>query len=120
MVQGQHTASYLGLVPHLRAHGCLARARAHYLLYGLYHATLLSGYDIFSRWNKKRKLWGDGRVWRAANTLLTCHVVAFGLLLFSGHITPHPLPRFEEVAEQVGCDGVSGWAWDGGSNQTLR
>ena len=25
---------------------------AHYLLYGLYHASLLAGYDTFSRWNK--------------------------------------------------------------------
>ncbi len=110
--QGRHTASYLGLTLTFGLMGIWHGLELHYILYGLYHAALLSGYDIFNRWNKKRRLWRDGPVWRGANILLTCHVVAFGLLLFSGHITPQRPPRFEEIAEQVGCDGVVGWAWD--------
>ncbi|MGV3531413.1 MAG: MBOAT family O-acyltransferase, partial [Chthoniobacteraceae bacterium] len=110
--KGKHTASYLGLTLTFGLMGIWHGLELHYILYGFYHAALLCGYEVFSRWNKKRKLWGDGPFWRGANILLTCHVVAFGLLLFSGHITPKPPPRFEEVAEVVDCESVSGWAWD--------
>jgi membrane protein involved in D-alanine export len=58
-----------------------------FVLYGLYHGTLLSGYDIFSRWNKRHQVWGSGPFWTAASVLLTFHAFAFGLLIFSGHFT---------------------------------
>lgn len=110
--KGRHTASYLGFTLTFGLMGIWHGPELRYILYGLYHAALLCGYEIFSRWNKKRKLWGDGRVWRGANIVITGHVIAFGLLLFSGHITPQPVPRYEQIAEQVGCEGVVGWAWD--------
>jgi membrane protein involved in D-alanine export len=59
----------------------------YYILYGLYHAALLCGFDWFSRWNKERKWWPDSRITRIASIVLTFHVVAFGLLLFSGKLT---------------------------------
>jgi membrane protein involved in D-alanine export len=58
----------------------------HYIIYGLYHGCLLVGYDVFSRWNRERKLWGDGPLWRAASVLVTVHVVCFGFLIFSGYM----------------------------------
>ena len=60
----------------------------YYLLYGLYHGTLLVGHDLFTRWNKPRRLWGNGPLWRAAGTVLTFHLVCLGFLLFSGRIGP--------------------------------
>ncbi len=59
----------------------------HYLVYGLYHSALLSGYEAFERWNKTHRVWGQGRVWKAASIFVTLQFVAFGLLLFSGHLT---------------------------------
>ena len=60
----------------------------HYILYGLYHAALLSGYDAFARWNKTAKRWGEGRAQTVADLLLTFHAIAFGMLLFSGRLIP--------------------------------
>ena len=60
----------------------------YYLLYGLYHGTLLVGHDLFTRWNKPRRVWGNGPLWRAAGTLVTFHLVCLGFLLFSGRIGP--------------------------------
>jgi hypothetical protein len=59
-----------------------------YLLYGLYHATLLVGHDLFIRWNKPRRIWGNGPLWRATGTVVTFHLVCLGFLLFSGRIGP--------------------------------
>lgn len=60
--------------------------QVHYFLYGLYHASLLVGYDVFNRWNARRKLWGSGPGWHAAGIVVTFHAVCFGFLLFSGRL----------------------------------
>ena len=46
------------------------------------------GHDLFTRWNKPRRVWGNGPLWRAAGTLVTFHLVCLGFLLFSGRIGP--------------------------------
>ena len=79
----------------------------HYILYGLYHASLLCGYDAFARWNKKRKFWPDGRLAAQANIVLTFHVFAFGLLIFSGRLEPPVPPRHDEVADKIDCQQMS-------------
>ena len=61
----------------------------HYLIYGIYHACLITGHDIFARWNRphpdsKARLWGESLPWQIAGILVTSHVVAFGFLIFSG------------------------------------
>lgn len=48
---------------------------------------LVSGYDWFARWNKQTKRCPGGPGWRALDIALTFHAVAFGMLLFSGHLT---------------------------------
>ena len=85
--KGKHTANYLGLFLTFGLMGVWHGTATHYLLYGLYHATLLCGYDWFARWNKQAKRWGDSPAWRLLNVVLTFHVVCFGLLLFSGRLT---------------------------------
>ena len=57
-----------------------------YLLYGLYHAGLMIGYDRFTRWNKERAVWGTAWRWQVAALLLTFHAVCFGFLLFSDRL----------------------------------
>jgi hypothetical protein len=37
--------------------------------------TLLSVHDVFSRWNRRHKLWGDGPWWRASDIALTSQAV---------------------------------------------
>ncbi len=87
--KGKHTASYAGLWLTFGLMGVWHGIEARYLLYGAYHATLLCGYDAFARWNKVSKHWPDTPVWRTVNIVITFHVVCFGLLIFSGKLTPH-------------------------------
>ncbi len=110
--KGKHTASYLGLFLTFGIMGIWHGPEWHYILYGLYHATLLSGYDAFARWNKKSKFWPDGPWWRAANILLTFHAFAFGLLIFSGRLEPAVPPRHAEFVDKLDCKQISGWVWD--------
>ncbi|MEA3208952.1 MAG: rane protein involved in D-alanine export [Chthoniobacter sp.] len=84
--KGKHTANYLGLFLTFGLMGVWHGTEMHYLIYGLYHAALLCGYDWFARWNKKSKLWGEGPGWRFLDIVLTIHVVCFGLLIFSGRL----------------------------------
>ena len=86
---GKHTASYLGLWLTFGLMGVWHGLEARYLIYGAYHATLLCGYDAFARWNKQTKRWPDTRAIRWLNIAITFHAVCFGLLIFSGKLSPH-------------------------------
>ena len=85
---GKYTASYLAFFLTFGLMGLWHGIEPYYLLYGLYHGALLVGHDLFTRWNKPRKVWGNGPMWRAAGTLVTFHLVCLGFLLFSGRIGP--------------------------------
>jgi membrane protein involved in D-alanine export len=85
---GKHTASYFGLFLTFGLMGLWHGIEPYYLLYGLYHGTLLVGHDLFTRFNKPRRVWGTGPLWRAAGTAVTFHLVCLGFLLFSGRIGP--------------------------------
>jgi membrane protein involved in D-alanine export len=85
---GKYTASYLGFFLTFGLMGLWHGMEPYYLLYGLYHGTLLVGHDLFTRWNKPRRVWGSGPLWRTAGTVLTFHMVCLGFLLFSGRIGP--------------------------------
>ena len=110
--KGKHTASYLGLFLTFGLMGIWHGLAFHYIFYGFYHATLLCGYDVFARWNKKAKVWGDGPWWRALNIGITFHFIALGMLLFSGRLTPPPPPPYEAVYEEADYIAVSGYVWD--------
>jgi len=110
--KNKHTASYVGLFLTFGLMGVWHGLEWYYLLYGVYHATLLSGYDWFARWNKTRNYLSGGPVWNAINILLTFHAIAFGLLLFSGRFEPPKLPDREYVVDKLDCDGISGYIWN--------
>jgi membrane protein involved in D-alanine export len=101
-------ASYLGFFLGFGLMGLWHGTALHYLVYGLYHAALLVGHDLFVRWNKQRKLWGDGPLWRAAGVAVTFHLVCFGFLIFSGHLGPRPPAPARAEAENPGAI-VSHW-----------
>ena len=109
--KGKYTASYLALFITFGLMGVWHGLEWHYILYGMYHAFLLCGYDRFSRWNKKAKVWPDGRWWRVLNIVITFHVIALGMLLFSGRLTPPPPPALDAMVEEADYRAVSGYVW---------
>ena len=85
----------------------------YFLLYGLYHASLLVGHDVFSRWNQRRRFWGEGPWWQAAGVFVTFNLVCFGFLLFSGRLDGKLLePRRKGTIETADCRMIAGWAVD--------
>ena len=109
---GRYTASVTAYFVSFGLMGLWHGFQLHYIFYGLYHATILSGFDIFSRWNKIHRAWGDSLPWRIASVLLTFQVVCFGLLIFSGHFTAQPSLVQVGVIEHADCHELSGWVWD--------
>jgi membrane protein involved in D-alanine export len=83
--RGRYTSSYIGFFLAFGLMGLWHGPEAHYLVYGVYHALLLIGHDLFARWNKVHQLWPSGLVGKVLAIALTFHIVAFGFLIFSGH-----------------------------------
>jgi membrane protein involved in D-alanine export len=84
--KSKQTASYLGIFIAFTLMGVWHGLELNYVLYGVYHASLMVGHEVFQRWNKDRRLWGEGSWWRAAGVVLTFHLVCLGFLLFSGRL----------------------------------
>jgi membrane protein involved in D-alanine export len=58
-----------------------------YLVYGLYHGVLLAATAAFDRAHKgNRLLNSSGWGWRILSIALTFHLIAIGLLIFSGRL----------------------------------
>ena len=114
----KYTSSYIGFLLAFGLMGLWHGIEPYYLLYGVYHGGLLVGHDLFTRWNKRRRMWGDGPLWRAAGTLVTFHLVCLGFLLFSGRIGPTwkpngPAPAASQQVSPAHA-GLSG-SGDGGT-----
>jgi membrane protein involved in D-alanine export len=84
----------------------------HFIIYGFYQATLLSGFHIFSEWSKTRAWPTNGPLWRAGAVFATFHFVCFGLLIFSGRLGAGPEFNYAGVFERADCEEISGWALD--------
>jgi membrane protein involved in D-alanine export len=56
-----------------------------YILYGIYHALLMVGYNSFENFNKKHKWWPQNKWTHVAAVIITFHFVCFGFYIFSGH-----------------------------------
>ncbi|MDL5024556.1 D-alanyl-lipoteichoic acid biosynthesis protein DltB [Bacillus velezensis] len=55
-----------------------------YIVYGLYHAVLMTGYNFFEKWNKKYKWLPANRFTAILAIVITFHFVCFGFYIFSG------------------------------------
>lgn len=99
--KGKVTASYLGFLLGFGLMGLWHGTAVHFLIYGVYHAALQVGYDVFSRWNKRTRLCGDGPLWRLAGVAVTFHLVCFGFLIFSGHLNHAPAPAAERLVAEA-------------------
>jgi len=82
----RHLASYTGLVLSFGLMGVWHGPQPRYVLYGLYHASLLIGHDVYKRIAPRAAR--REASWRsdAWATALTFHAVCFGFLLFSGRL----------------------------------
>jgi membrane protein involved in D-alanine export len=59
-----------------------------YIVYGLYHAVLLIGFDVYKRVRPRSLSTRPSWARSAVATLVTVHAVCFGFLIFSGHLIP--------------------------------
>lgn len=88
-----HTAAILGYFLAFGLMGLWHGIEPHYIVYGLYQATLLSAFHLFSSWKKARHYWREGPFWDALALFVTFNAVCFGMLIFSGRIGAPPLPE---------------------------
>jgi len=84
----------------------------HFVIYGIYQATLLSGFHIFSEWSKVRSWPTNSPFWRAGAVFVTFHFVCFGFLIFSGRLGASPEFTYAGMFERANCDEISGWVLD--------
>lgn len=80
----RETASNIGYFVSFGLMGLWHGLTWYYILYGIYHAVLLTTFDVFTRWKKKNPTRFTGRAWKWGAHVLTIHAVVFGLWLFSG------------------------------------
>ena len=108
----KHTAAVIGYFLAFGLMGLWHGIEPHYIIYGLYQATLLSGFHLYSEW-KKRSARSSDTLWQhALAILITFQCVAFGLLIFSGRIGAAPLSHHLSEVEEVNCTEIYGWVWD--------
>ena len=82
----KHVASYVAFFVSFGLMGLWHGTAAHFLLYGAYHALLLSAHSILSRWGKQRAWWGRGMLWKPVSIFVTFNFVCAGFLIFSGRL----------------------------------
>jgi membrane protein involved in D-alanine export len=81
------TASNIGFMLTMGLMGLWHGLALHYIVYGLYHGLLLVLTGWFDRTYKGNRLLNDnGIFWRALSIVITFHLVAFGILIFSGRL----------------------------------
>lgn len=86
-IKNRYTTSYLGYILLFLIMGVWHGLEWHFIVYGLYHAALSIGFDVFERQNKKKKFWKkDNKYIHALSIGLTFHAVCFGFLIFSGRL----------------------------------
>lgn len=84
--KGKRTASYLGYLLTMTVMGIWHGFSLHFLVYGLYHGVLMGVNEALdTKWKRFKKL-KKRPVPRIVMGVVTCHLFAFGLLLFSGRI----------------------------------
>ncbi|PDY25575.1 D-alanyl-lipoteichoic acid biosynthesis protein DltB [Bacillus cereus] len=90
LIKNRYTISYIGAFLNFFIMGIWHITGEHvyqYIIYGLYHAALFILFDIFERKNKKHKFWPNNKFTHVLAIVITFHVVCFGFLIFSGHLS---------------------------------
>jgi membrane protein involved in D-alanine export len=111
-IANRHVTAIIGYFLSFGLMGLWHGIEPHFIIYGIYQATLLSAFHIFSEWSKTRAWRTNGPLWRAGAVFATFHFVCFGFLIFSGRLGAGPEFNYTGVFERADCDEISGWALD--------
>ena len=111
-IANRHVTAIIGYFLSFGLMGLWHGLEAHFIIYGIYQAALLSGFHIFSEWSKSRAWPTHHPLWRAGAMFTTFHLVCFGLLIFSGRLSTGPEFNYTGVFERADCGEISGWALD--------
>lgn len=85
--RSSQAASSVGYLLTMGLMGVWHGTALNYLVYGLYHGVLMAGTSAFDRTHKNNRLLNDPHwPWRLASIVLTFHLIALGLLIFSGRL----------------------------------
>ncbi|MFP9131029.1 D-alanyl-lipoteichoic acid biosynthesis protein DltB [Niallia sp. BSM11] len=83
-IQNKMLVSNLGYILLFLLMGAWHGLEIQYIIYGAYHAMMMTGFNFFETWNKKHKRWPTGKAMTMVSIIITFHVVCFGFYLFSG------------------------------------
>jgi membrane protein involved in D-alanine export len=111
-IASRHATAVIGYFLSFGLMGLWHGIEPHFIIYGIYQATLLSAFHIFSESSKVRAWPTNGPLWRAGAVFATFHFVCFGFLIFSGRLGAGPEFNYTGVFERADCDEISGWALD--------
>ncbi len=85
--KNRYAASYLGYILTMGLMGFWHGLALQYIVYGFYHGVLLAVTAWLDRRYKGNKLLNDNSfIWQASSILITFHLIAVGLLIFSGRL----------------------------------
>ncbi len=85
--KNKYTASYIGSILTMGLMGVWHGPTLNYIVYGFYHGVLMATNDWFNRRYKGNRLLNDkGLGWQAVSIFITFHLIAVGLLIFSGRL----------------------------------
>ncbi|AIF65687.1 alanine transporter [Terribacillus saccharophilus] len=83
-IQNKMLVSNLGYILLFLLMGVWHGLAIQYIVYGAYHALMMTAFNYFETWNKKHKRWPTGKIMTIVSIVITFHVVCFGFYLFSG------------------------------------
>lgn len=83
-IHDRYTVSNIGYTLLFLIMGFWHGIAVQYIVYGLYMAALMIGFDFFDRWNRKHKFWPKNKFTHVVSVIITFHFVCFGLYIFSG------------------------------------
>ncbi len=82
----RYIASHIGFLVTFLLMGAWHGLEQRYILYGLYHATLLIGHSMVVRWTRRWPRLRKSTSWRLLGFAVTFNAVCLGFLLFSGRL----------------------------------
>lgn len=86
VLKNRQVISYLGYFLLFLLMGIWHGLELHYILYGLYHALLIVCFDLFERFNAKRKIWPSNKFTTVLSIFITFNAICFGFYIFSGKL----------------------------------
>ncbi|WP_271001952.1 D-alanyl-lipoteichoic acid biosynthesis protein DltB [Listeria seeligeri] len=82
--KSKFTITYLAYFVNFFIMGVWHGLHWYYIVYGLYQAAIIVGFDLFERFNKKHKIYPKNKLTYIISVIITFHFVCFGFLIFSG------------------------------------